>query len=88
MNSLRNSTCLSGKVRTELSRQIAKTTGPGLLETTFLVHYFTCFSFSKDNLAIYINNQLQTVVGLKAFEELRSRVMGLKVFNNLIYMCC
>lgn len=33
----------------------------------------------KSNLAVYINNQLQTTVGQKAMVELRSRVMGLKV---------
>ena len=40
--------------------------------------------FTKSNLAVYINNQLQTTVGQKAMVDLRSRVEGLKVRNTII----
>ena len=46
--------------------------------------------FTKSNLAVYINNQLQTTVGQKAMVDLRSRVMGLKVRYTTIkndFMC-
>ena len=35
--------------------------------------------FLKSNLAVFINNQLQTSVGQRAMVELRLRVLGLKV---------
>lgn len=35
--------------------------------------------FTKSDLAVYINNQLQTTVGLKAMAELRTTVQGVKV---------
>ena len=44
-----------------------------------------CFMFLKGNLAVYINNQLQTTVGQKAMVELRSRVIGLKVRFTIIF---
>ena len=53
--------------------------------STFVKPVPSCFvMFTKSNLAVYINNQLQTTVGQKAMVDLRSRVEGLKVRNTVI----
>lgn len=66
-----------------------------LFRFVFCFVCFVCFVFSSDlmlysflsfyqnNIAEYINNQLQAVQGQRAMTELRSRVIGIKVLAFL-----
>jgi len=40
------------------------------------------YLFSKEDLAVYINNQLQTAVGKILMEQFRLRIEGLKVSSS------
>ena len=40
----KNSTCLSGKLRTKITSLIEKSTSPGLSDTTFFAHWISLFS--------------------------------------------
>ena len=56
----KNSTCLSGKLRTKITSSIAKSTSPGLSDTTFLAgwhhtKYQLCFSKTKENFSITLS---------------------------------
>ena len=49
LNSSKNSTCPSGKFRTEFTSRIAKSTSPGLSDTTFFACYESHATFTLVN---------------------------------------
>ena len=53
-NSSKDITCQSGKLKTDFTSLIAKSTNPGLWDTTFFAH---CSGLIKDNIKIKNNNK-------------------------------